>query len=277
LGFVSDSAAEIAIVKLRSKAGKRHLFIPDLQIKPGVPLNHLHWIAMYAMDKEVDQVVFGGDGYDMHSLSTHDKRGGKRAEGRRVVADLTAGDRGVEIFGETWGRRGFDPDVDVTLGNHEDRVKRAIEENPHLLDGVCLDFAYESFGWKVHPFLKPVMIDGIRYCHFFPHNAKGNITQTRNGAPSALEQARRQMCSATAGHQQGLDVAIIPTEAGLRRGLIAGSCYLHDEDYMPTNNYWRGVLLKTDVRGGDYNLVEVDLHWLHRRYGKLEPPGRKVA
>lgn len=264
-------------IRLRSKAGKRHLMIPDLQVRKGVPLNHLYWIAMYAMDKEVDNVIFIGDVYDMPSLSRHAKRGSKTAEKQRVIEDLRAGDRVADIMTDIWFSRGFKPRVDVTLGNHENRLAREIEDNPHLLEGVCLEFDFESFGWNTHPFLVPVNIDGILYSHFFPHNAKGQVTQTINGATSAREQARRQLASATAGHQQGIDIAVLPTDRGLRRGLIAGSCYLHNEDYMPTNNYWRGVLLKTDVRNGDYNLVEVDLHYLHRRYGKLEPPGKKVA
>lgn len=265
-------------MKLRTTVGKRHLYIPDLQLKKGVPINHLYWIAMYAMDKEVDRVILAGDVYDMPSLSSYNKRGSKTAEGLRVMDDLRAGDTGLEVLEDIWWHEGFRPDKHVTLGNHENRLNRAIEEAPQLLEGVPLDFAFDSYGWKTHRFLRPARIDGIMYCHFFPHNAKGQITQTKNGAPSAAEQAKRQMCSATAGHQQGLDTSIMPTEQGKRRGLIAGSCYLHDEDYMPTNNYWRGVILKTDVRHGDYDLVEVSLDFLHRKYGKFEPVGaRKVA
>ena len=79
------------------------------------------------------------------------------------------------------------------------------------------------------------------------------------------------MCSATAGHKQGLDVAILQTPEGRQRGMIAGSCYLHDEEYMPSNTYWRGVLLKHNVHRGEYNLCEVDLSFLERRYGHMAP------
>lgn len=258
--------------------GRKHLYVPDTQIRPGVPINQLYWIAYYAMDKEVDVVVLAGDWYDMPSLSSYDKRGSKAAEGKRVAADLDAGDRGLEIVHEIWDKRGFKPEQHITEGNHENRRTRAIDEHPHLLDGILREFKFEQYGWISHEFLKPVMVDGIRYAHFFPHAANGSVCQTKRGAPSARAQIQRQMCSATAGHKQGLDVAIVPTDDGLRRGLIAGSAYLHDEGYMgPLNNYWRGVVLKHNVVRGNYNACEVDLGFLETKYRRFEPAGRKAA
>ena len=64
----------------RSTAGERgrkHGVIPDLQSKPGVPLNHIYWIAYYFMDKQVDVIRLMGDVYDLPSLSSYDKRGSK--------------------------------------------------------------------------------------------------------------------------------------------------------------------------------------------------------
>lgn len=265
-------------MRRRKERGRKHLYIPDPQVKKGVPINHAHWIAQYAIDKHVDVVVLGGDVYDLPSLSSYDKRGSKKVEGRRLLDDLDAGDRFLEILAETWTKRRFKPALHVTLGNHENRLARAIDENPQQLEGIVRDFAFERFGWTVHPFLKPVEIDGVRYAHFFPNSSSGAVTQTKRGAPSARAQVQRQLCSATAGHQQGLDVAIVPTASGLRRGLIAGSCYLHDEDYMgPLNNYWRGVILKHAVEGGDYALCEVPLAFLETKYRRFEPAGKKVA
>jgi hypothetical protein len=255
----------------------KHLYIPDLQAKPGVPLDHLYWIAYYAMDKVVDVVILAGDVYDMPSLSSYDKRGSRQAEGRRVYADLDAGDRALDILARVWAKRGFKPDMHVTKGNHEERLNRAIDEHPHLLEEVVRGFKFKEYGWKEHEFLVPVMLGGVRYAHFFPENARGKIVQTKRGAPSAHAQVVRQACSATAGHQQGLDVAIHQTGDGLKRGLVAGSCYLHDESYMPTNSYWRGVILKHNVRDGNYNLCEVDLDYLEQKYRRHTPRGGAIA
>lgn len=247
----------------------KHLYIPDPQVHKGVPINHLYWLAYFAMDKGVDVVIHAGDHYDMPSLSMYDARGSKSAEGRRVQSDMDAGDRGLEVIAEIWAKRGFKPKKHVTLGNHENRRQRAIERDPHLLEDVLRDFKFKDFGWEVHPFLEPVTINGVRYSHFFPHNNKGQIVQTKRGAPSAHAQVQRLLCSATAGHKQGLDVSIFTAAGGLRRGLIAGSFYLHDESYMPENNYWRGVILKHTVRDGNYALCEVPIAFLESKYRRF--------
>lgn len=262
------------------RAGRTHLAVPDTQIGPGRQINHIYWLAHYALDKRPDVVVLLGDWYDLPSLSTHEKRGHSSTEKKRLRADLDAGARGLDILGELWDKHRYNPERHVVLGNHENRLQRAIDADPHLLEGMAsnADFKFKEWGWRVHPFLQPVNIDGVRYCHFFPHNSRGEVTQTKNGAPNARAQVQRQMKSATAGHKQGLDVAVVPTVDGLQRGIISGSFYLHNEEYMgPLNNYWRGLILKHGVYCGDYSLCEVDLPFLASRYRKLEPPGRKIA
>ena len=52
-----------------------------MQVKPGVPLNHVWWLAYYAMDVEPDTIVCLGDLYDLPSLSAYDARGSASAEG----------------------------------------------------------------------------------------------------------------------------------------------------------------------------------------------------
>jgi len=72
------------------------------------------------------------------------------------------------------------------------------------------------------------------------------------------------------GHQQGLSVAIRELADGTRhRGLVAGSFYQHSESYRgPQACYeWRGLLMKHEVSSGDYDLMEVSLNYLRRRYG----------
>ena len=60
----------------------KHLVIPDVQAKPGVPLEHLDWLGQYIVAKKPDVVVCLGDFADMESLSSYDV--GKRSyEGRR--------------------------------------------------------------------------------------------------------------------------------------------------------------------------------------------------
>jgi hypothetical protein len=50
--------------------------------------------------------------------------------------------------------------------------------------------------------------------------------------------------------------------------MVAGSCYLHDEEYLgPQGNFvWRGILVCHQVEDGDYDVMEVSLDYLSRRY-----------
>lgn len=256
-------------------SSKKHLYVPDTQVRKGVSVEHIKWMAYYALDKldpDVDRIIFAGDWYDMPSLSSYDKRGSKSFEGKRLQQDLQAGHDALDILFDIWAPRDFYPEVHVTMGNHEERFYRALNETPEYLDGLFENnnpFEFEAMGdnWHVHKFLKPVVLDGIAYCHYFPHNAQGGITQTKHGAPCAKAQAQRQMMSATSGHKQGFDYAVIPYANGYVQGLIAGSFYLHNEGYMHgLDNYWRGLILKHGVSRGQYDLCQVRMDWLKDKY-----------
>ena len=76
---------------------RTHLVIPDTQIKPGVPLEHLSWIGRYIVKRKPDVIVHLGDHYDFPSLSYYD-RGKLSFEGRRYKADIRAGHEALDIL-----------------------------------------------------------------------------------------------------------------------------------------------------------------------------------
>lgn len=253
----------------KRKKHKRHLFISDTQVKPGVKLDHLAWAGRYIADKKPDVIVLGGDWFDMESLSSYD-RGKKAAEGRRYRYDIAAGNRGLEMFMEPWyDIKGYEPRQVALLGNHEQRIMRHINANPELEGAIGYDdFDFEDWGWEVYDFLVPVVIDGIAYCHFFPQNAHGEVMQGKNGAPSASAQVKRVGMSCTAGHRQGMDYHIQGSIGGRRHGLISGSFYQHDEHYKGPmgNDHWRGIIMKNRVKDGDYDICPVSLDYLKDNY-----------
>jgi hypothetical protein len=250
---------------LRSRS---HIVIPDTQCKPGVPMAHLGWLGKYIRDREPDVVVMIGDWWDMPSLSSYDT-GKKSFEGRRYISDIRAGNTAMDLLMEGMGSH--KPELHFLIGNHEERIERAIESDAKL-DGTIgyHQFNLKEHGWEVHPFLEPLEVDGITYCHFFPRSASGSVSQTKRGAPNARAQLIRQGGSCTAGHQQGLDVACLPLRGKLQWGIIAGSFYQHDEKYLSPqgNDHWRGVVVKHQVREGAFDPMFVSLDYLRRRYGK---------
>lgn len=259
----------------KRRPGPRHLFIPDTQVKPGVPTDHIAWAARYAATKRPDVLVIAGDWYDMPSLSSYDE-GRKAGEGRRIADDLEAGTSALELFERelhAHAPRSYRPRKYVTLGNHEERIARAVDQNAKL-DGVLSmnDLAFKEHGWIVSPFLKPIDVDGITYSHYFPIGPSGRVTNGRNGAPSARIQAIRMMRSTVAGHRQGKDIAEVYTPGRTVRGVICGSFYRHEEGYLTAmgETYWRGILMLNDVGGvgpGDFDVCEVSMGYLERRFG----------
>jgi hypothetical protein len=208
----------------------------------------------------------------MPSLSSYDQ-GKKCFEGRRYKADIEAGNLGMELFMAPIRKMGkAKPRLIMLDGNHDGgRIARVLESDPKLEGTIGLkDRNLEKDGWEVYPFLKPVTIDGVSYCHFFPRAASGAIVQTKRGAPSAKAQLQREGRSCTAGHQQGLDITPLPLGGRLQWGLIAGSFYQHDEDYLSPqgNDHWRGIIVKHEVDRGGYSPMLVSLDYLRRRYSK---------
>ncbi len=119
--------------------------------------------------------------------------------------------------------------------------------------------------WKVHEFLRTLELDGITYSHYFANPMTGRPYSGQN-----LETRLKTIGhSFTMGHQQGLKWGRVDTIRGPHIGLVAGSCYLHDEDYLGPQcvNYWRGIVVCHEVDGkGGYDPMIVSLDYLCRRY-----------
>lgn len=262
----------------------RHLVLPDTQVRPGVPIDHLEWAARYALEKRPDVIIHLGDHWDFPSLSSYETGQTKVANGRDILADVDAGNEALRLFDEVIRaenrrrnhRRRYNPQRILLRGNHDGetnggRVGRALEAEPWLR-GFFDAHPLEAPGWTVVPFLQPVILHGIKYAHFFPRAANGRVVQTRRGAPSAKAQVVREAMSATSGHCQGLDYHQQPVGHTIHHGLVAGSFYQHDESYLGPpgvgNHHWRGIVLKNDVRpdGGHYDLCTVSLDYLRRKY-----------
>lgn len=253
----------------------KHLVIPDTQIRPGDDLTFLTNIGNYIVAKQPDVIVQIGDFADMPSLSSYDV-GKKSFEGRRYKNDIEAAQQGMMAlltpiveYNERQrknGKRQYRPRMVLTLGNHEDRISRAINSDPKLDGTLDLgDLGYQAAGWEVHPFLEVVVIDGVAYSHYFVTGVAGRPASTA----TALLNKKHMSC--IAGHQQGRQNASAYRADGKRiTSIIAGSCYEHNEDYLGPqgNQHWRGVVVLHDVDDGDFNEMYVTLDYLKAKHGQ---------
>lgn len=247
--------------------------IPDCQVRPGDDTKFLTNIGRYLEEKEPDVIVCIGDFADMPSLSSYDI-GKKSFEGRRYKADIEASKMAMaDLLAPIKERQAKDKDghryryrprMVLTLGNHEERILRAVN-NDAKLDGTIgiSDLEYEK-DWEVYDFLQPVVIEGVAFCHYFVTGVAGRP------ASSAQAQLNKQHMSCVAGHQQGLQIATGHRANGDRlTSIIAGSCYEHNEDYLgyQGNKHWRGMLMLHEVKDGNFDLMPVSLDFINKRYG----------
>ena len=257
------------------RIGKRIIVIPDTQIRPGDDYGFLNNIGKYIVDMQPDIVVHLGDFADMPSLSSHDKSGTKSMEGKRYNEDVRSVQQAMQALmqpildRQAQQRRNkekvWKPDLILTLGNHENRIDRAINNDPKL-DGLISvdDLGYNQYGWNVIPFLQPVVIEGIAFCHYLVSGVMGRPVTTAQALINKMHM------SCIVGHQQGRMVAYGKRADGKNlTAMIVGSCYEHDEGYLnpQSNNHWRGLVVLNEVIDGEFDEVMVSLNYLNRKYG----------
>lgn len=253
-----------------------HLVIPDTQVRPGIRLDYLRWAGQYAVDHFISKqrpvrLVHLGDHHDMESLSSYDKKGGKLRSGKRLRADIDAGNEGwltmdepITDYLRANKRTAAPVDKHKLLGNHEDRITRAIEQDDEILEGLISLDDLEHTDWAVHPFLKPVTLDGVVYAHYFVNKGTGRAMSGEN-----LKLRLKNLGhSFTMGHQQTFDYAVRFVNGQMQCALVAGSYYVHDEAYLGPqgNSHWRGLVVCHQVSRGGYNIMQVDIDYLCRKY-----------
>lgn len=252
----------------------RHLVIPDTQCKPGNSVEHLTWAGKYAVDMKPDVIVHLGDHWDMPSLSVYDI-GKKSFEGRAYVDDIQAGKEGMEAFlapirAEQQRlirnkEKRWNPRLVFCMGNHEERIQRAVETDRKLEGLMSYDaLELDKFGWEVYDYLEVVVVDGIAYSHFFTSGVMGRPVA------SAKALIVKKMMSCVMGHVQDRDIAYARRADGKSvTGIFGGIYYPHDEGYLnaQTNRSWRGIWVFNEVNDGSFDELPVSLNYLKEKYG----------
>ena len=254
---------------VKSDFGLKIAVIADTQCKPNESMEYMRSIGKFLADKKPDVIVHIGDHFDFPSLSSYDK-GKKSFEGRRLLSDLQAGQEGMTLLFEAIKKQqteGYNPRLVFCVGNHEDRFDRLSRDNPELEGFVGVEtLKLESYGWEVHPYLKPVNIGGIHFVHYLANPFTG-----KPYGGTALSQLKSVGTSFVVGHKQLLDVAMLPTLDGkMRIGIINGACYPFEEAYkgFQGNNHFRGVTMLNEVKDGFGLPSFASLAYIMEKYGK---------
>jgi hypothetical protein len=253
---------------------RRHLIIPDAQIRPGANTEHVDWAARAIVEYQPDVIVCIGDWWDFPSLNSHNEPGSEELEGTRYQEDVEAGneafrrlcapmqaeiDKLVQQKRKRWlPRKVFVP------GNHEARADRVAKREPKW-HGTIGSHNCETLDWERPKFLEIVEIDGIKYCHYFPSPLSGRpiggtITSRLGHIGSSFVQ----------GHQQGFLYGSKQYPDHVKHGLVCGRFYIDHEGYRPEDVQraeWSGIVVLNEVRNGNYDLMPLSMDYLRRKFG----------
>ncbi|MFN7184888.1 MAG: hypothetical protein ACK5VE_00765 [Alphaproteobacteria bacterium] len=234
---------------------ERVLMIGDLHQDPRHPhrIEVLSWAARFGSDRKVGRVVQVGDWGTFDGASFHDKNDTLKARLKPTIKqDL---DNQKESLIAFHGNKPDDwnPKLDITLGNHENRLHRFENANPETAGMFSneLETNFAQFGWQTRPYGEVMFIQGVGISHH-PTNGAGRAFGGKTGPQRA---ANELTCSFISGHTH----AFQHYTSG-KIGLVSGvdvmevGCALpwgEIEDYAVNSitNYWWGLVI-VDLMGG---------------------------
>lgn len=232
------------------------LVIADTQVDHTTPTEHLEALSRYIWKHKPKTIIHIGDHFDFPSLSYYATQLEK--EGKRLDNDLKGGFAAFKLIMAETNKHNknrkvkYKPNKHFIMGNHENRLKRFLDERPYLIGCFNLENFIQKQGWKVHEFLYPLFVDGVCFMHYMPNPESG-----RPVGGSIENKLNKFPHSFVHGHQQKFQLGRRQNLEGKPHfGVCAGSFYMHDEKYRGANN--------TEIRGF------VHLKAFENRYGFVD-------
>lgn len=234
--------------------------------------NRAEWLGKLINDVRPDTVIIGGDTADMPSLSGYDK-GKKSFQGRTYKADIDSHNDFQDRLWSTVRRAKRKMPRRVTLiGNHEQRIDRAIEVQPELEGTVSyrdleLDHFYDDVVHYSGGTPGVIEIDGVFYSHYFSSGVMGRPVGGEHPAYSLLT---KKYASCTQGHTHTYDHCFRTRADGTKLFALVAGVFA---DYVPEwagaeqdKLYWHGCFIKRRVENGTYDLEAVSMARLKKEY-----------
>lgn len=251
---------------------RSHLFITDSHSHYQHHNKRAEYLGELIADLKPDVVIHGGDSADMPSLSSYD-RGKKNFQGRTYRADIDSHlDFMDRMFYRIRRRKKRRPKFIFLEGNHENRIKKAINLQPELegaigFDDLELDRYFDEVVEYDNGTPGVINVDGINYAHYFVSGLMGRPVGGEHPATSLIS---KQLESCSAGHNHLADLSIRTTAQSRKIFGLFGGCYQDfDADWAGAANrlWWRGLVFKRGVTKGIYDPEFISLERLKRVYG----------
>ena len=182
------------------EGGEKVLVIGDLHQDPRHPdrLQVLTLIARRASETRPSRVIQIGDWSTWDSVSQHDRND---TQSGKVKPSIRSDMDNLEASLKAWeaGRsQDYKPKLNVTLGNHENRLERFENANPEAYETFTLerDQLFSQFGWRTRPFGEVLYVEGVGFTHH-PTNGVGRAFGGETGPQRA---ANKATCPIVSGH-----------------------------------------------------------------------------
>lgn len=248
--------------------GKKILVIPDAHARPEQDNTRFDALANFIIEKRPDYVVSIGDWADMGSLCAYDK-GQLAAEGRRYVNDIAIAKDALArtMMPVKKALRRNMPEFHITLGNHEERIIRAGRLDPALHGKLSVgDLGFNQYGWHVHDFLKPLVLEDICFQHYFTSGVMGNpIGGVNHARTLVLKNYQSSVC----GHSHARDYWEDVRADGKRVfGLVVG-CFDEGEHHYTTEQrrWWSGLVMLHEAHDGTAEPAFYSTEYVKRKFG----------
>ena len=230
------------------------MIIGDPHAHPDYDNSRFEKLGKFIVKAKPDTIVCMGDMADMPSLSSYD-RGTKGFEGRRYKNDVDATlDAQERLLRPIQRARGYKPVMHMLVGNHEDRIGRAVNSTPELDGAIGLkDLEYEKH-WKVTQFKKCVTIKGITFSHYFTSGIAGRPISSIHIGHTLVSNLH---CAAVQGHTHVYNHSEQTRPDGQKIFGLSAGCFSHP-DYTETwcadteYQWWRGIIILEGLDGEGY-------------------------
>lgn len=252
---------------------KKYIIVPDQHAKPKTNQDRATWVGRFIKETKPDVVVNMGDMADMQSLCSYDK-GKKSFQGRRYKDDI---DSHLEFQERLWepvkkAKKKL-PQRIALIGNHEERISRAIE-NQAELEGVI---GYDDLNLRewydtVVPYNGStpgaIILDEVTFAHYIISGISGRPISGEHHAHSLLTKTHG---SAIVAHSHLFDYCQRTRSDGTKIKAVVSGCLIdYPMDFAGNAcKLWdSGVLVLHNVERGNFDIEWVSLERLKNSYGK---------
>lgn len=247
------------------------LFITDSHAHPEFNNDRADHLGKLICDLRPDVVVHGGDSADMSSLCDYDK-GKKSFQGRSYRKDI---DSHLDFQDRMWHpikkTKKKMPTRIFLEGNHEYRIKKAIDKSPELDGAISFnDLQLKDYYNEVIEYSSSTpgvcTINGINFAHYF---VSGVMGRPIGGEHHGYSLITKSLVSSVCGHSHLLDFAVRTNTNGSKVMGLVGGCY---QDYESSwagecnKLWWRGLTILRNCDGGSFDPQFVSLSKIRNEY-----------